>query len=166
MKTESDIQQPKYILEPIEYGRVRVTLYANETPVEKDGVTRYLYDKYATDVPDRPSLGQYISGNLDAWITACDEAETQEIAEEARKARDKLLAETDYLMAIDRINLTIPTLTANTTAQACAALKTLCASLQVACSGEWAEYRQSLRDITLQPGFPRDIVWPKKPNTE
>jgi hypothetical protein len=27
----------------------------------------------------------------------------------------------------------------------------------------WAEYRQALRDITEQSGFPYDIVWPEKP---
>jgi hypothetical protein len=28
----------------------------------------------------------------------------------------------------------------------------------------WAIYRQQLRDITDQPGFPWDIVWPEKPS--
>lgn len=163
MKTESDTRQPKYLLEPLDFGMVRVTLYANETPVDRDGSKHYLYDKYTVDILDRPSLGQYISGMLDAWIASCEESEMQVVAAEARKARDKLLAETDYLMAIDRISLTIPTITASTTAQACAALKTLCGSLQAACSGEWAEYRQALRDIPLQPGFPWEISWPKKP---
>lgn len=27
----------------------------------------------------------------------------------------------------------------------------------------WQEYRQALRDITKQPGFPLDIVWPTPP---
>lgn len=27
----------------------------------------------------------------------------------------------------------------------------------------WAEYRQKLRDIPLQPGFPEVIDWPIKP---
>lgn len=27
----------------------------------------------------------------------------------------------------------------------------------------WVAYRQMLRDITAQPGFPRDIVWPVPP---
>jgi hypothetical protein len=29
---------------------------------------------------------------------------------------------------------------------------------------EWAVYRQELRDVTLQAGFPDNIVWPKAPN--
>lgn len=28
----------------------------------------------------------------------------------------------------------------------------------------WTEYRQALRDITTQPGYPFDIVWPQAPN--
>lgn len=27
----------------------------------------------------------------------------------------------------------------------------------------WAPYRQALRDIPLQPGFPASIIWPKRP---
>lgn len=28
---------------------------------------------------------------------------------------------------------------------------------------EWATYRQALRDITEQPGYPTDITWPERP---
>jgi len=28
----------------------------------------------------------------------------------------------------------------------------------------WAEYRQALRDVPQQSGFPTDINWPTKPN--
>jgi hypothetical protein len=31
---------------------------------------------------------------------------------------------------------------------------------------EWAEYRQALRDITKQEGFPYDILWPTLPGTQ
>lgn len=27
----------------------------------------------------------------------------------------------------------------------------------------WAEYRQQLRDLTTQPGFPFSVVWPQEP---
>ena len=32
-----------------------------------------------------------------------------------------------------------------------------------AMSAEWVDYRQGLRDITNQTGFPHDVVWPTKP---
>ena len=28
---------------------------------------------------------------------------------------------------------------------------------------EWATYRQALRDVSAQAGFPNDITWPEKP---
>lgn len=28
---------------------------------------------------------------------------------------------------------------------------------------EWAAYRQALRDITKQEGFPEDVIWPEEP---
>lgn len=31
---------------------------------------------------------------------------------------------------------------------------------------EWAEYRQELRDITTQEGFPFDVFWPTPPGTK
>jgi hypothetical protein len=30
----------------------------------------------------------------------------------------------------------------------------------------WAEYRQALRDISDQPGFPQEIDWPVEPEGE
>lgn len=33
----------------------------------------------------------------------------------------------------------------------------------VSSASEWAAYRQALRDVPSQAGFPYDIVWPKSP---
>ena len=30
-------------------------------------------------------------------------------------------------------------------------------------SSDWATYRQALRDVPSQSGFPHDITWPEKP---
>lgn len=57
-----------------------------------------------------------------------------EACAEHRKKRDTLIAETDWWATSDR------TMTAEQTA-----------------------YRQALRDITDQAGFPADITWPTKP---
>jgi hypothetical protein len=29
----------------------------------------------------------------------------------------------------------------------------------------WATYRQALRDVTAQAGFPLNVIWPAKPST-
>ena len=58
------------------------------------------------------------------------------LEKQARNSRDRLLLETDYLMLPD---------------------------YPLENRGEWEAYRQALRDITKQEGFPDDIQWPEKP---
>lgn len=61
---------------------------------------------------------------------------TEELAAQARAHRDRLLAATDWTQAAD-----IPQATKD----------------------KWAPYRQSLRDVPQQGGFPEQIAWPVKP---
>lgn len=56
------------------------------------------------------------------------------LAQEIRKQRDLKLAETDWRASVD---LTL--------------------------SAEWVTYRQALRDLPAQTGFPNTITWPTKP---
>lgn len=37
--------------------------------------------------------------------------------------------------------------------------------IKTAINGNYAKYRQELRDITKQEGFPFNVVFPTKPNT-
>jgi len=55
-------------------------------------------------------------------------------AEEVRQERDSLLSETDWMAGSD-----------------------------VTMSNEWRTYRQALRDVPSQEGFPNTVVWPDKP---
>lgn len=36
-------------------------------------------------------------------------------------------------------------------------------SMTIEQQNQWSAYRQDLLDITTQPGFPHDIIWPIKP---
>ena len=38
------------------------------------------------------------------------------------------------------------------------------APLTIAQQQKWIEYRDQLRNIELQPGFPNNVVWPAEPN--
>lgn len=60
--------------------------------------------------------------------------ESDRLANKARIERDSLLAETDYLALSDN---------------------TMSAAMTT--------YRQALRDITEQAGFPTNVTWPTKP---
>jgi hypothetical protein len=58
------------------------------------------------------------------------------LAEEIRAERNKKLVESDWSQVVD----TPQTI-----------------------KDKWAPYRQQLRDLTTQPGFPQNVVWPVKP---
>lgn len=71
--------------------------------------------------------------------TIGDELKTdEERAEDVRMKRNKLIAETDYLV--------LPDFPVNEYYR-----------------NAIIAYRQTLRDITKQTGFPNNVVWPKKP---
>jgi len=88
------------------------------------------------------SMQKIVNGELiDLTQAEIDSATTQRndynqniLPLEVRAKRNSLLAETDYLA------LTDTTLTS-----------------------DMATYRQELRDITSQAGFPTDVTWPVKP---
>ena len=83
---------------------------------------------------DQSQVGQPIYGNK--WLIGYTvENKPQDQAEEAvRNKRNKLIADTDWMALSD--NTMTP---------------------------EWATYRQALRDITAQAGFPYSVIWPTKP---
>ena len=64
----------------------------------------------------------------------------EQASESARNQRDRLLTETDWvtIRATDTGD-PVPT--------------------------EWLDYRQALRDITEQTGFPEQIEWPQEPES-
>lgn len=82
----------------------------------------------------------YLRRTLEFYgYTVGDELLTDEDrAKAAREKRDQLLAETDYLLMPDY----------PISSEALVALKT---------------YRQALRDVPEQEGFPKTIEWPSKP---
>lgn len=73
-------------------------------------------------------------------IVAVPEPTTEKIAAQVRAKRDALLAETDFLMMPDY-------------------------PLGEEDAAELKSYRQELRDIPTQDGFPAEITWPDLPAT-
>lgn len=87
------------------------------------------------------------------------EAKNEELAAElARKIRDKLLAASDKECVLDKMLPAAPS--GATFADWLAWLK----ELANVASNEWGLYRQALRDLPQQEGFPFDIEFPKPPN--
>jgi hypothetical protein len=80
----------------------------------------------------------------DARIAEYEAGADARAAEAIRTKRDKLLAETDWVTvkAVDQ------------NAQY---------SLGIQVPQVWLDYRQALRDITEQAGFPNEVTWPVAP---
>ena len=75
-------------------------------------------------------------------IKTAEQIETERIeraTESARNQRDRLLTETDWVVVKhNELGTPIPQ--------------------------EWLDYRQALRDITEQSGFPDNVEWPTAPS--
>ena len=71
----------------------------------------------------------------EAEFDAWEAGATDRKAVDVRQQRNQLLSETDWMAGSD-----------------------------VTMSTAWRTYRQALRDIPAQEGFPNDITWPTKPS--
>ena len=86
-----------------------------------------------------------------AYEQAVSDNDADRAAEMARKIRNRMLDKSDAQMSLDRIGLN----TSNATA--------FLTSLKNIFDNDWAVYRQHLRDITAQEGFPFNIDWGTSP---
>ena len=81
----------------------------------------------------------------------------------ARVIRNRKLEESDGQLAFDRFGITLPdSITATTMLKA---FKDLIEGLKSLLNGSWAAYRQALRDLPEQQGFPFNIEWPEAPES-
>ena len=95
-----------------------------------------------------------------AYKRACEELNEEDAAAFARKIRDKLLNETDSRVALDHFNISVPSGTSFT------AWLSFLKSLGEIITGAWAIYRQALRDLPEQEGFPFNVTFPAPPEVE
>lgn len=84
---------------------------------------------------NQSSLKWVRNGKLTDIAPADEMTETEKLADVARSTRNRLLRSSDWTQ--------VPDAPVN--------------------QQDWATYRQALRDITMQDGFPENINWPIKP---
>ena len=99
---------------------------------------------YPYTVQDQPTVDYMTQTVTPTAFTEVDGAWTQgwevsnlsveDAGRNIRPQRDSLLSQTDWMALSD-----------------------------VTMSPEWAAYRQALRDVTTQAGFPYAVIWPTKP---
>ena len=116
------------------FGLESVGNVCMESDTEPEFYTRWVHTP--ADSPDNVAPKDTVAGGIAIYLT--DAEYDTALAASARQKRDRLLAATDYLVTPD-YPISDDRL----------------AKIKI--------YRQALRDIPEQAGFPRDIVWPKKP---
>lgn len=158
MKSESNKRPATAEIEMLTNGMADVILRENVTEQNNNGEIFYTYDEYRLTVPYRKNLSKNVNNRLNEWMTSAKNAEYSKLAAEIRAKRDKLLAESDKWMVFDRLGLEIPD------SIDISEWIGFFRSLGNVLVGEWAKYRQALRDITKQPGFPFDVTFPEKPD--
>lgn len=169
MKAESNVRpQNRFEIENIINGRCEIVFYDNirevTEEVEGEEKIKYEYDVYRLPTNYRNGLELELNTDEDKFTLYKNKAvriEFDEFAEAIRMKRNKLLEETDKDMCLDRVGFQIPgTISMTTIIQV---IKNFFDTLKDITKGEMAKYRQDLRDITKQEGFPYNVTWPIKP---
>lgn len=112
--------------------------YIEETGTVTKTVTEE-YDKFDPNDSSVKKATREVEKTLRVFeLKAVPEPTTEELAARVRAKRDALIAATDYLMASDY-------------------------PLDDDKKAELTTYRQALRDVPEQEGFPTNVVWPEKP---
>ena len=160
MKSESTVMPvAPYELEIVGDEAV-IKFYDNVTekePTEEGEAPKWEWDEYELRVKYRYNLADAIEANLEAWISAAKAKAYEDAAAEIRAKRDALLKESDATMCLDRAGLKAPE------GSAFSAWLGFLKAIGEILSGKWAVYRQKLRDIPQQSGFPFNVEFPEKP---
>ena len=147
MKVESTEKPSAIYIEDLGNNKCLVALTTNVQVVEtqngenKENNIKYVYDYYTLETINRSTLESDIQENFDLWLNFAKEKEYNEKAKVIRIQRDKMLTDTDWTQISDN-------------------------SLSEKVKQEYQVYRQALRDIPEQPGFPYEVVFPVEPKEE
>ena len=93
----------------------------------------------------------------ESYEKAVENKDEELAASLARKLRDNLLKESDSRVAFDRFDIKVPS------GSSFSSWLSFLKSLGKILTSDWSKYRQELRDLPQQPGFPFDIKFPTIP---
>ena len=147
MKARGDYKPKGYEYEVLNDGTAVLRFFENVKKFTDKGeddrpdVTGYEYDVYTLSRPHSDHLSERVAADPDAWLAFAKQQEADDLAVCVRARRDVLLVTTDRTQLPD-------------------------ADIAECCRDEYKAYRQRLRDIPGQPGFPYEVEWPDEPVTE
>ena len=165
-KVESTIRPGNFRIGELKGNLIEVAFFDDieeVTRTEEDGTeyTLYSYYVYKMQIINRDDLEAYLNDNIDTWLQLAKNNFIAEKAAEIRAIRDKLLAESDKYVLIDRLGIAVPEEINAVTMLS--VVKDLFSSLGNVLNGNWSKYRQELRDITKQEKFPFEVEFPTNP---
>ena len=150
-----------FILDNKKGNLIEVTFFddiKSEMRKEQDSdneVEVFTYKVYKITTTFRDDLEEHIQNNLNDWLESLKEQEKNSLASEIREKRNKLLEESDKYMILDRLTMNFPQEISLT--NVVSVLKDFFKTLSNIKNGSWAKYRQELRDLPNQKGFPYDV---------
>ena len=156
-KTELSERPPLFTVSRENQLQAVITFYTDVQEIQREDGTAWSAVAWSMTGSWTDGLEARISADTDAWFALVSARCYVEAAAEARAKRDVLLQATDADMALDRLNLTPPI--GSTFSAWLSFLRTLGEALK----SNTAVYRQALRDVPEQPGFPYEIEWPEAP---
>lgn len=132
------------LMYPYSFGNLRMDFPNVSFPAEVNDESINQFYVYRVQPTARPSYDDTVNTLVDS-VELVNEQWVQKwivenVAEElaifnVRRKRDRLLSETDWLALSDNV-----------------------------LTEDWAAYRQALREVPQQTGFPFEVVWPIKPS--
>ena len=135
----SDRPQQPYIIDNIRNGKCTILFFDNIIEIDgsEENEKQYCYDLYIVeDVTYRDNLSETIFENLSDWLADAKEQDREKVADKLKEKRDADLYATDWTQ--------IPN-----------------SPLSPEVVQNYALYRQALRDVPQQEGFPYDVEYPK-----
>ena len=125
----------------------------NETTDETEPSVVFVFDSYSLIVPNREGLEAEVKANPEEWLQLAKQKEYDFLASKVRMKRNELLAESDSAFCIDRIVKDMKNISATAFTN----------KLKELSESGITTYRQALRDLPEQPGFPYNVTFPIKP---
>lgn len=169
MKVESNLKpENKFEIENIIDGKCDIVFFDNVQEIEaiEENEKKYSFDTYRLKANYRDELEKELNDDIEKykeWLQLAKDTEFNELATIIREERNKLLQESDKYMCLDRLGIEIPENI--TTGTIISVIKKFFEGLGESINGNYAKYRQALRDITKQEGFPYNVEFPIEPNT-
>lgn len=137
MRAESNIRPKKNYSIDIRKDKAIITFFDNIQEVTENEESKYIYDVFEIKIQNREDLEQKLEdeGYYDSLLELAKEEYGQKLADEIRKIRDELLQETDKFLLED-----FP--------------------ISEEQKEKYKIYRNALREIPEQQGFPYEVSWP------